>query len=345
MRKEVLFAILAGVTLGLILAFGVWRANLALRSKDSPPEEPSEETQPQEATFGITLAAPNDFEVVSQSPFLISGITKPELFVAISGVEEDFVVKSDVEGEFKQEITLIEGVNEITITAFDADGVTIEKRLLIAYSTEFAKQVEASIPSPTQTEEETATEANEVREKVQEKVNEAMRVPKFVMGSVTDKLAGTIELRDLEGEIRQVSLSPDEAVFVKIAKTRTEVKFADLAIGDFIVAMGFSNGNGVLEGKRILITTEFETSGREAILGTVLDPKKAEFTLKTVNDADELLIKNSEELTIFSQLGDEEEEIDFADLEEDQQVIALGVKDDANFVARTVVVVAEFPSL
>ena len=345
MRKEVLFAILAGITLGLILAFGVWRANLALRSKNSPDSSQNENKETSQSTFGMTLGTPADFEVVSENPLTISGVTQPNLLVAITSPEEDFVITSGSEGEFSQEVELIEGVNEILITAFDEGGTKIEKRVYVAYSTEFAKQIADSLPSPTEADEETSTAASEVREKVQEKVNEARRIPKFVMGSVTDKLAETLEIRDFEGTIKQISLVPETTVFVKITKTKTEVKFTDLAIGDFIVAMGFQNGNGVLEGKRILITEEYEFSGREAIMGTVLSPKKAEFSLKSLNSGDELLIKDSKELTLLSQLTEEEEEIGFTDLEDGQQVISLGVKDDTNFIARTVVVVSGPPSL
>lgn len=345
MRKEVLFAILAGVSLGLILAFGVWRANLALRSRDSTQNDSNSETQLNESSAGITLATPEDFEVVSESPYLISGITKPNFLVAISASEEDYLVKSDSEGEFKQEISLTEGVNEIFITSFDTDNSIIEKRLLITYSTEFAKQVTFLPSSPTDSENETSTASNEIREKVQEKVEQAKRSPKFVMGSVTDKLTSTIEIKNLEGEIKQISLIPENTVFIKIAKTRSEVKFSDLAIGDFIVVMGFQNGNGVVDGRRILITEVFKPSGRIVLLGSVFSLKRSEFTFKSITTQAEFLLKNNKDLTIYSQVGEEIDKINFTNLEEGQQVAVFGTKDGTSFTARTIVVVEQPPSL
>lgn len=142
MRKEILFAILAGVTFGLIIAFGVWRANVALRpngTKTTAPEDASETAQ---ADFGITIAKPQDYQVVTASPTTITGIAKSDVWVVISAEEEDYVAKTDENGEFEIEVDVIGGVNEIIITAFDNDGAEIQEKLTLVYSSEFTKQVE-----------------------------------------------------------------------------------------------------------------------------------------------------------------------------------------------------------
>ncbi|MEJ2347681.1 MAG: hypothetical protein P8Y17_00570 [Patescibacteria group bacterium] len=137
MRKEILFAILAGLVFGLIIAFGVWRANIALMpgGSDSTEETPT----PTPVAFGITIADPQNLQVITESPVTISGITKPGAQVAISGEEEDYVVTADANGEFEVDVELSGGVNEIIIDAFDENGSGTEEKLVLVYSTEFAE--------------------------------------------------------------------------------------------------------------------------------------------------------------------------------------------------------------
>jgi len=339
MRKEVLIAIFAGVALGLILAFGVWRANVALRSKEKVQEEPKEETT-QEASFGLTIASPQDSDLLIGSPVAVSGMTKPLSWVALSGENNDIVVQAQNDGSFKADIPLIEGVNEIKVTAFDTDGTSANKNLSLVYSTEFAKQVNLLSPSPSVTSEpNTATQ--EVREKVQEKVDSARNAPKFYMGTITDKLEASLEIKDLNSEIKQVSIDLENVTFVKITKTKQEVKFSDVAIGDFIVAMGFRNGNGVLEAIRILITNEFKESQREILLGTASNVKKSEFIFASQKGSDSFAIKDSKDLSIISINNEGEKEAAFLDLVDEEKVIIFGTKESGGFSTRTLYLVQE----
>ena len=157
MRKEILFAILAGVTFGLIIAFGVWRANVALKPesvKTSAPEDSSEAAQ---ADFGITIAKPQNYQVITSSPTVISGVTKPEAWVSVSAEDEDYIINADEDGAFEVEVDTVGGVNEIVITAFDEDGAQVEEKLVFVYSTEFAKQIgEEEETESTTSEEESA---------------------------------------------------------------------------------------------------------------------------------------------------------------------------------------------
>ncbi len=134
MRKEVLFAILAGLVFGLIIAFGVWRANIALRPGDDSSTQ--ESPPPSQTDFGITIAKPQELQVITISPTTLSGITKPGVLVAISAEDEDYVVTADENGEFEIDIDVTGGVNEIIITAFDENGTTVEEKLVLVYSTE-----------------------------------------------------------------------------------------------------------------------------------------------------------------------------------------------------------------
>jgi hypothetical protein len=136
--------------------------------------------------------------------------------------------------------------------------------------------------------QETPTEeAGSVRENVQKKVEEARTIPFAYIGTVTDIAEQTIQINKFifgktnedTGEIQQISVDEENTDFVKITKSPTSVKFADLAIGDFIIAMGYKNGNSVLAGERILISTPIETTTRKAVFGEPSDVIKKTLTL------------------------------------------------------------------
>lgn len=143
MRKEVLFAIIAGAVFGIVLAFGIWRANTALEPKVEPETiaESQEEITPVSETpeFDIALAKPNNYDVITENPTLVSGVTDPDTWVAISAEEEDYVIKSDETGKFEHDVDLVGGVNQVAITAFKKDGTKVEENLLVVFSTEFEK--------------------------------------------------------------------------------------------------------------------------------------------------------------------------------------------------------------
>ena len=88
MRKEVLFAILAGGIFGLIIAFGIWRLNKTI----GPKEDVTTEASPTPSQVGITIAKPNEKQVVTESSVEISGITKPNSSVVITGEDEDVII-------------------------------------------------------------------------------------------------------------------------------------------------------------------------------------------------------------------------------------------------------------
>jgi hypothetical protein len=142
MRKEIIFAILAGITFGLIIAFGVWRANVALRPDGASTTAPEETTADAQTDFGITIAKPQDYQVITAPSTTLTGISKPNIWIVVSVEEEDYVEKTDESGEFAIEIDVIGGVNEIIVTAFDTDGTKSQEKLTLVYSSELAKQSE-----------------------------------------------------------------------------------------------------------------------------------------------------------------------------------------------------------
>ncbi|MEJ2347680.1 MAG: hypothetical protein P8Y17_00565 [Patescibacteria group bacterium] len=157
------------------------------------------------------------------------------------------------------------------------------KRILIALSLFILSAVTIFAQEPATEEGDT------IRDKVQQKVEEARTIPFSYIGTVTDIAEETIQinkhvfdgLTETNGQIQQISINEEATTFVKIAKTTTTVNFSDVAIGDFIIAMGYKNGNDVLEAQRILITTPLEVTTRKALFGEPSDISSRSLTLKT----------------------------------------------------------------
>lgn len=136
MRKEVIIAIIIGFGLGLIITFGIWTANRALR--ELPPEEavptPAEEITPT-PTFSLTIREPEDNSISSEEKITIAGTTAPGAVVVILYQEGEKILEADKDGNFETEITLVGGANEVEVSAYDSKGNEASQTLTIVYST------------------------------------------------------------------------------------------------------------------------------------------------------------------------------------------------------------------
>lgn len=142
MRKEILIAIIIGVGIGLTIAFGVWRANSAITEIEpqNSTEESREEPAEQETINGelkVVISGPEENDVFTQSPILVSGLTKPNTLVVISGESEDAIITSQPNGGFEAELELEAGINKLIVKAFSDKGESAQSSKIIVYSSEF----------------------------------------------------------------------------------------------------------------------------------------------------------------------------------------------------------------
>lgn len=343
MRKEVLAAIITGVVLGVVVAFGIWRANVAFKPTTQGVQTESQSPTPEKKdaeNSGITIAKPEQNQVVSESPILVSGITKANSWVVISTDEEDYVLKTQSNGEFEQEVDLVEAVNQIVFSAFNEEGDESNTSLLLVYSTEF-EFPEESTPTQEAESQEEGQEEGSVGEKIQEKLLEAKRLPLAYLGTITDISDTSLQVRTLSGEISQVTAAED-ADFVKINDDSEAIEFSDLAIGDFIIAMGFKNENEVLITSRLLVTDPVSAPNRSALYAEVLESDTNEILLRTFENQ-EIAVEQTRGLTVLISENGELNDFDFSDISEGATIIASGTLLEDGFDARTILVVAQPP--
>jgi hypothetical protein len=329
MSKELFWAGLIGITFGLIIAFGVWRVNSTLKpssptANGTPvPEKPVNE-------FKITLDKPAQNDVVTEANLIVSGITKPNTVITVSGAETDYATQTDTSGAFSQEVVLISGVNQIKVTAFDPEGNQSVEKILVVYSSAFELKSTEATPEPD------ATGDAEIRQKVQEKVQATLFKPKAYLGSVTDIAESTIQIKSSSGEIKQISTAEGEvAVINATGQTSKTVKLTDIAIGDFIVAMGYMNGNSVLKAQRILITLPVTDPQVEASYGKITEAALKTLTVQKIKTEDQEELTPDSSTDIYSVEAGESSIIKMSAIEEESQIMYVKSTEDDEETLRT----------
>lgn len=328
MRREILWASLIGITFGLIIAFGAWRINSSLNPKKDNPV-PSTTPVPT-SEFRITLDKPENEDVVTSDTLTISGITKAGALLIISGEEEDSILQVEGNGSFSQEIELDPGVNQIRLTAFDPNGAASIEKVLVVYSSAFP---EKSIATPEPNENTTSDSA--IRQKVNQKVQGVLNKPKAYLGVVTDIADSTIQIKTTNGEIRQVSTSKEDITVINSkGTTNKNVKLTDIAIGDFIIAMGYRNGNAVLSAERILVTNPITDSTVDVKYAKVIET--ANKTIDVEPGANEIeTLTPTAGTDLISYLENEAEDIKLAGLDPNDLVIYVTTSTDSKTSLRS----------
>ena len=149
MRKEITIAIFLGLGIGLLAVFGIFTARSALTRYEqekqktravvdaiSPTPGMSDTTSP--ATFTLTVTEPadaTDASVASEDVIAVAGKAPGAQAVVITGETEQFIVDTNSDGTFRQEIELVSGENEIRLVAFFQGGERQDKRITVIYTT------------------------------------------------------------------------------------------------------------------------------------------------------------------------------------------------------------------
>ena len=128
----------------------------------------------------------------------------------------------------------------------------------------------------------------------------------------------------MAGDIKQMSIT-EETSFINTLKKNVEIKASDLAIGDYLVAMGFVDGNKVLDTKRILVSSPMLKNNYEAIYGVIQDVSKTKLTINKT-DGETLSIK----------LPKSWKGPDVKNLSDDQKIIVIGKIDNEVYSLRSV---------
>lgn len=144
MRKEVIIAIVIGFVVGLAITFGLWTANKTFRPSEVATEEP-EETAPEneisptptpEPVITLEISSPENNSILNKDEVNLIGKSVPGSVIAIISEKGENVVETEADGSFEETINLVNGTNEIKITAFTANGSEVSRNLNVVYTTQ-----------------------------------------------------------------------------------------------------------------------------------------------------------------------------------------------------------------
>ncbi len=326
MRKEGIVAIVFGIILGLIIAFGIYRVNSTIKNNITSvenakmPEEPDSTSNTSSANNAgsLTLLKPEDKKVFGSDIIQISGVTHAESYIVTTGGTYDNVVKPSADGSFSFEYNLEPANNYIEVTAVTLENTRTSKKLEIVYSSEAA------------TESDNSTDGD-----IADKVSQAINRLEFYKGTVTDITEGAIQIKNGNGEIKQISYTKENTTFAKIAKTTTKLSDSDVGIGDYILAMGTKKENGVLDSFRILVTQPDNPQSIGVFFGQVDVKNKSDMVVSENNSADIVITIDNNTKTYKGDVNNPTK-IRFADVSAEDIVIGTYYTEKDENVARRI---------
>lgn len=169
---------------------------------------------------------------------------------------------------------------------------------------------------------------DEVREKVREKVEGLAHTPRALVGTLADISDSTLQIKTMAGETEQAAIS-DDTKFVRVVKGKsTEIKFADLVLKDFIVVMGFKNGNNILAAGRVITYDKNPITTRRAVYGVIDKIEKSTITLKHPKTGETWTVETSSKTKITKKGDKGFEDIKIKDLKAGDRIVAAGLPDE-----------------
>lgn len=136
MKKEVIIAIIIGITIGTIITLGVHIAQKSLAENNIPPTNPTTPSitiSPSQAVHNLIITSPNNDSVTEQSEIEIIGNTSPNSLLSVISDTHQAVGSADIEGNFELSFTLSSGANQIIIKSFDQNGQEASQEIEVIY--------------------------------------------------------------------------------------------------------------------------------------------------------------------------------------------------------------------
>jgi hypothetical protein len=137
MKKEVIIAVLIGLSLGLIVTYGIYTARRTFMTNNSTKSLPSPTppSTPSPNNSSLSVISPEDETLQFSKEVKVTGTTRSGSLIVIFVNEKNVVTRADQSGNFSIQTTLDEGSNVITTRAIDEDGKSVEDQRVVIFST------------------------------------------------------------------------------------------------------------------------------------------------------------------------------------------------------------------
>jgi len=136
MRKEVIFAIILGLILGGVIIYGINLANNSVNHIDDQNKDlitsPTVTPTPSPT---LKITSPQNHQVIFEDTTTLVGKTEPLAFISFISEEDEIIIQADEQGNFSQEIDLVGGDNQITISSANDQDYQEEIIFNLVYTT------------------------------------------------------------------------------------------------------------------------------------------------------------------------------------------------------------------
>jgi len=182
-------------------------------------------------------------------------------------------------------------------------------------------------PTPTESQDVLGDKVKEIRDAVKERVRETLNEAKqgqkrAFVGEITEISDGMVSLKTRSG-LGYTAVTADTTV---LGLNRQPTDPSELTVGNFAIAMGFTDENSVLQAKRLLVIAKPAPRLRRAIFGTVSDISQTEnmLTVKNVKAGTIYSVEASSQTTITKKVNGKMETVEFEAIKINDRIVAVG---------------------
>lgn len=126
MNKDALLATIIGFVVGLCITGLIlvgpklisWLPKITLPTITLPTRDATPLATPPDQEFSVTIDSPLESSIESSLDLLVSGTTQAGSTVFIQTDADDAIIIAGDDGKYAEKITLAEGKNDITVTAY-----------------------------------------------------------------------------------------------------------------------------------------------------------------------------------------------------------------------------------
>lgn len=294
MRKEVLVAVVAGISIGLIVAFGSWKLIILAKKINSNTKInlPAQIKRPSKNDIQFQIESPLANSVLLEHNIIASGYAPVGSIVVASTLNKDYYTKANEEGQFRIEMEILEGLSIINFYNIHGNKI-IEQTIDVTHIESENEKVEA------------------------------------IIGTITDISGDSLQIRTDKGLIQQVSINSDAKIYNELKNNQT-IKQTDLAIGDFILAIGTVNTNKILAASELGITKKATQLDLKVFVG--------KYNWK-MNNKLSITVDNDQNVEVI--LPKKWEGPDIKDLDENEEIIVIATENNNVSTLRSIFKVVE----
>lgn len=187
-------------------------------------------------------------------------------------------------------------------------------------------------------QEASPSSTDTVRDKVRQTIENLVKKPRAVIGTLDSITDSTLKIKTEDGKVVLVATS-DKTSYGKTSNNKqADVKFADLAIGDFTAALGYKNGNDILDAQRVLAYETTPFIKKQTAYGEVTEISRTILTIRHPKTNDSWSVEAAKS-TVVSQKS----QTNLEAIKQGSRIIVVGVlstKKDKTIIASKIHIIS-----